>query len=198
MKCGKCDYKTGTEIPDTSSVAEKLQLLTFHREDSHPPPPQNVVGSPPSEDTRRKAKFPQPEIDQGQPLEVWETFLTQCEEFKRQVHIPTDKVPGQLVSCGSKELQTSLHRITGGTLYSKTEKELLAEMKKLVVRYQNPAVFVEEFLTIKQEGEESIRHYLSRLKGISNRCEFFVNCTCCAQGDITCCDAKVSYADNIT
>ena len=36
-------------------------------------------------------------------------------------------------------------QIMGGTLYSKTEKELLAEMKKLVVRYQNPAVYVEEF-----------------------------------------------------
>ena len=74
----------------------------------------------------------------------------------------------------------------------------MAEMKKLVVRYQNPAVYVEEFLTIKQEGEESIRHYLSRLKGISNRCEFFVTCTCCTKGDRECCDAKVSYADNIT
>ena len=126
----------------------------------HPPPVQNVAGSQLAEDTRRKAKFPQPEIDQGQPLEVWETFLTQWEEYKRQVHVSTDKVQGQLVSCGSKELQTSLHRITGGTLYSKTEKELLAEMKKRVVRYQNPAVYVEEFLRIKQEGEESIRHYL--------------------------------------
>ena len=164
-------------------MAEKQQQLKFHREDSHPPPAQNVVGSPPPEDMRRKAKFPQPEIDQGQPLEVWETFLTQWEEYKKQMQVSIDKVPGQLVSCGSKELITSLHRITGGTLYSKTEADLLAEMKKLVVRYQNPAVYVEEFLTIKQEGEESIRHYLSRLKGISNRCEFFVNCTCCTKGD---------------
>ena len=124
-----CQFATKEYEP---SVA--VELLRLHREDKHP----RAVGGQAMEDTRRKAKFPQPEIDQGQPLEVWETFLTQWEEYKRQVHVSTDKVQGQLVSCGSKELQTSLHRITGGTLYSKTEKELLAEMKKLVVRYQNP------------------------------------------------------------
>ena len=74
----------------------------------------------------------------------------------------------------------------------------MGEMKKLVVKYQNPAVYVEEFLTTKQEGGESVRHYLSRLKGVSNRCEFVVTCTCCKKENKTCCDAKVSYADNIT
>merc|ERR1711888_16076 len=52
-------------------------------------------------------------------------------------------------------------------------------MKKLLVTYQNPAVYVEEFLTTKQEGGESVRHYLSRLKGVRNRCKFFVTCMCC-------------------
>ena len=145
MKCDTCEYDTDTQIPAGSTVAEKLQLYGLHVSINHT---QAMVG-PTAEDSRRKAKFPQPEIDQGQPLEVWETFLTQWEEYKRQVHVSTDKVQGQLVSCGSKELHTSLHRIMGGTLYSKTEKELLAEMKKLVVRYQKPAVFVEELLTIK-------------------------------------------------
>ena len=36
MKCGKCEYTTGTMIPDTSSVAEKQQLMLFHLEDIHP------------------------------------------------------------------------------------------------------------------------------------------------------------------
>ena len=35
MKCGKCEYKTGTEIPDTSSVAEKQTQLRFHVEFEH-------------------------------------------------------------------------------------------------------------------------------------------------------------------
>ena len=44
MKCGKCEYKTETEIPDTSSVTEKQAQLRFHVEFNHPPPAQNVVG----------------------------------------------------------------------------------------------------------------------------------------------------------
>ena len=39
---------------------------------------------------------------------------------------------------------------------------------------------------------------MSRLKGVSNRCGFDVMCVCCKKEDKTCCDAKVSYADNIT
>ena len=67
----------------------------------------------------------------------------QWAEYKKQMQVSDDNVAGQLLSCGSKELQTSLQRITGGTLYQKTEADLLDEMKKLVVRYQNPAVYVE-------------------------------------------------------
>ena len=45
-------------------------------------------------------------------------------------------------------------------------------MKKPVVRYQNPAVYVEDVLLINEEGDENIRHYLLRLKGVSNMCKF--------------------------
>ena len=71
-------------------------------------------------------------------------------------------------------------------------------MNNLVVRYQNPAVYVEEFLSMKQEGDENVRQYLSRLKGVSNRCGFSVTCTCCKDGDKKCCITKVSYANKIT
>ena len=49
-----------------------VELFKAHREDKHP----RAAGGSATEDSRRKVKFPQPEIDQGQPLEVWETFLT--------------------------------------------------------------------------------------------------------------------------
>merc|ERR1711895_254984 len=119
-------------------------------------------------------------------------------EYKRQMRVETGDVPGQLISCGSNELQTSLTRVLGKSLYKETEGVLLHEMKKLVVKFQNPAVYVEEFLTTKQEVGESVRHFMSRLKGVSNRCGFDVTCVCCKKDNKTCCDAKVSYADNIT
>ena len=198
MKCGKCEYKTETEIPDTSSVAEKQQQLMFHREDTHPPTAQNVVKSPPIEDGRNKVKFPKPEVDQVQSLEEWETFLIRWKEYKKQMKVDTNNVSGQLMSCTSNELEVNLTRILGKDLYNESEMVLLNEMKKIVVKHQNPAVYVEEFLTTKQEAGEGVRHYYSRLKGISSRCEFVVTCTCCKKENRTCCDAKVSYADNIT
>ena len=57
---------------------------------------------------------------------------------------------------------------------------------------------MEEFLSTRQEGEEGVRHSLSRLQSISNRCEFTVTCVCCKDSAEECCGAKVSYADEIT
>merc|ERR1712105_340201 len=78
--------------------------------------------------------------------------------------VDTGTVSGQLISCTSNELETSLMRILGKDLYNEAEVVLLCELKKLVVKFQNPAVHVEEFLTTKQEGGESVRHFMSRLK----------------------------------
>ena len=121
MKCGKCEYKTETEIPDTSSVTEKQQQLKFHLEFTHPPIAQNVGQSPPTEDNRNKVKFPKPEVDQVQSLEEWETFLTRWKEYKKQMKVDTSNVSGQLISCTSNELETSLTRILGKDLYNKAE-----------------------------------------------------------------------------
>ena len=57
-----CQYATKEYEP-----AVAVELLKFHREDKHP----RAVGGSATEDSRRKVKFRQPEIDQGQPLEVW-------------------------------------------------------------------------------------------------------------------------------
>ena len=74
--------------------------------------------------------------------EALETFLKRWAEYKKQMQVSTTNVAGQLISCRSDELQTSLQRIVGRELYNKTKVELLGEMKKLVVKYQNPAVYV--------------------------------------------------------
>ena len=46
---------------------------------------------------------------------------------------------------------------------------MLEQMKGLAVRYQNPAVHVQEFLGMSQQSDEGVRHYLSRLKGVAAR-----------------------------
>ena len=80
-----------------------MELLKLHREDKHP----RAVGGSTTEDSHRKVKFPQPGIDQGQPLEVWETFLTQWAEYKKQMHVSLDNVAGQLISVEVRSSRTA-------------------------------------------------------------------------------------------
>ena len=68
---------------------------------------------------------------------------------------------------------------------------LLKLIKQLAVRYQNPAVHVQEFLGLSQQQDEGVRHYLTRLRGTASRCNFVE--TCSAPD----CDNEVSYADSI-
>ena len=49
---------------------------------------------------------------------------------------------GILYACCSEEMRTAVSRLTGGTQFSKSEKDLLDVMRSLAVRYQNPAVHV--------------------------------------------------------
>ena len=157
-----CQYATMELEP-----AVAVELLKVHLQSVHQ---THATGGSTAEDSRNKVKFPKPAVDQVQLLEEWETLLTRWAEYKKQMKVDTGNVSGQLISCTSNELETSLRRILGQDLYNEAEVVLLREMKQLVVKFQNPAVYVEEFLTIKQEGGESVRHFLSRLKGVSNRC----------------------------
>ena len=113
------------------------------------------------------------------------------------MRVQPDDLAGQLIACASQELQTSLEKLTVRK-FLRRQTYLIEERKKLVVKYQNPAVYEEEFLNLKQEDGESVRHYLARLKGVLNRCEFSIICKCCKDKGAECCSYKVSYADNIT
>ena len=62
-------------------------------------------------------------------------------------------------------------------------------LKHLAVEFQNPDVYVQEFLDIKQTPDEGIRHFLSRLKGVALHRDFASDCVC---------QKKVSYADSLT
>ena len=159
LKCvvDGCQFATQELEP-----AVAVELIKLHDKNSHT---QNTGGST-AGDSRNKVKFKQPKIDQAQSLEEWETFLTRWKEYKKQMMVGSGNASGQLIQCTSDELETSLRRVLGRDPYEETEAVLLVEIKNLVVKFQNPAVYVEEFLTTKQEVGESVRHFMSRLKGV--------------------------------
>ena len=107
-----CQYATRELEP-----AVAVELLKVHLQSVHQ---THATGGSTAEVSRNKVKFKQPEIDQAQSLEEWETFLTRWKEYKKQMKVDTGNVSGQLISCASNELETSLRRVLGQNLYDET------------------------------------------------------------------------------
>ena len=138
---------------------------------------------------KKPEKFPRPIIDQDSTLETWNEFLSSWEEYKDEYQLSGPGLTRQLYACCSTDLKTSLSRTSGGTHFTLTEDRMLDIIKQLAVKFQNPAVNVQEFLGMFQQADEGVRHYLSRLRGVASRCNFEVTCTC---------GTTVSYSDQVT
>ena len=110
-------------------------------------------------------------------------------QYKEEYSLAGPALIRQLYACCSDELKQGLSRSTGGGQFSLTESNLLKLMRQLAVRYQNPAVHVQEFLSMSQQQEEPVRHYLTRLRGTAARCNFMEKCATC--------NKDVSYADSV-
>ena len=160
-----------------------LQLLTLHNQHHN----QNAAGNQ-SPTSKKPPKYPRPEIGLEETPERWEAFVAAWGQSKLEYDLREDAAARQLYLCCSTDLSTSINRVTGGRQHSLNEATLLARMKELVVPFQNPAVYVHEFLAMMQQPDEGVRHYLSRLKGVASRCEFTTLCTC---------NEEVSYSDHI-
>ena len=140
---------------------------------------------------KKPEKFPRPEIKLDSSVEDWSEFEVEWEQYKEEYALAGNALIRQLYACCSDELKQSLSRSTGGRQFVQTEESLLKLIKQLAVRYQNPAVHVQQFLSLTQQQDEAVRHYLTRLRGTASRCNFVESCT--APG----CDSEVSYADSI-
>ena len=68
---------------------------------------------------------------------------------------------------------------------------MLGNMQQLAVKFQNPAVNVQEFLGMYQQVDEGVRHYPSRLRGVASRCQFEVTCT--RGGSVSCGDQVIRF-----
>ena len=138
--------------------------------------------------TMKPEKFPRPTIGLDEPVEKWHDFCSSWNQYKEEYALEGKKLTRQLVACCSPELATSLSRVTGGKHFDLTEQLLLTDMKNLVVRFENPAVYVQNFLAMFQQPDEGVRHFLSRLRGTATHCDFTVRCSC---------SLDVCYADNV-
>ena len=114
--------------------AVAVELLKLHDKNNH----TQATGGSTAGDSRNRVKFKQPEIDQSQSLEEWETFLTRWEEYKKQMKVDTGSVSGQLISCASNELETSLRRVLGQDFYNEQDLEFLTSWRVTMARNSEP------------------------------------------------------------
>ena len=192
MKCQhrSCPFDTDGVIDAKSTVREKLDMMSFHVQAEHTPEPaQPAPIAQAASGGKKPEKFPRPSVGVDETSEKWEDFQASWAQYKDEYSLQGQGLTRQLVACCSGELATSLSRVTGGKHFTLDETTLLLRMKELAVQYQNPAVYVQEFLAMAQQPDEGVRHYLSRLKGVATHCNFSTSCTC---------NETVSYANHLT
>ena len=176
---GECTYKT-----PKLEATDALKLLEMHERTAH-----SGTSSQSSVSGRKPEKFPRPTISIDESTERWDDFKSAWEQYKLEYNLEGTRLTRQLYACCSTELATGLSRLTSGKHFSLNETDMLEKMKELSVQFQNPAVYVQNFLNVSQEQDENVRHYLSRLKGIAAHCNFQTKCSC---------GLSVSYAESIT
>ena len=175
-----CDYVT----PELQYEQAREQL-ELHMKYGHPA--AAAAGTP--GENKKPEKFPRPVLELDTTEENYAEFAATWKQYKEEFSLTDKALIRQLIACCSTELRTSISRLTGGNQYELNEVELLRHMKQLAVRHQNPAVHVQQFLSLSQQSEEGVRSFLTRLQGVACRCSFTVKCEDC--------NKDVSYQDNV-
>ena len=92
------------------------------------------------------------------------------------------------MACLGREVYDVLFSAYGGTISDQNEKTLKENIMRLVVRKKNRMLAVMEMLALKQESDESIVNFLSRVKAKARQCELNIACSC---------GQRCDYTDNI-
>ena len=159
------------------------------QQDGHMQYAHTLATNSAGEGAKKPEKFPRPEVRMDSSAEDWAEFEVTWGQYKEEYSLAGPALIRQLYACCADELKQGLSRSTGGGQFSLTESNLLKLMRQLAVRYQNPAVHVQEFLSMSQQQDEPVRQYLTRLKGTAARCNFMEKCVTCHK--------DVSYADSV-
>ena len=136
-------------------------------------------------------KMATPKLEMGTGPDDFALWIEKWQVYKRTTGITElQDIRDQLTICCSEELYRDLHRSLGSSLQTKTEAELIKEMKKLAVPHHSNLVNIVNLRSITQERDERIRSYVARIRGQASICELTVPCTRVG------CDERVSYADH--
>ena len=164
-----------------------MQMLVMHKDLSHSQPVQTVEAG---NQKRRAEKVNRPTIKMGSSEDDFIFFKCLFESYKRSCQLTDDtEIRDQLLACCETDLRRDLHRYLGTGVDTKSEVEVLAEIKKIAVITRSNLVNVVSLMSAAQEHGETCRSYLARIRGLANVCKLSVTCTAAS------CDEQVSYSD---
>ena len=164
-----CDYKT-TE--HEASIA--IELLKLHVGQVH------GTSSKPEKPKRPCLQMPATVIETID----WEAFKDQFANYKVLAGI-TGTAVNHLIECLSDSVYTTLFNSFGAAIREQTETQLLANIEHLVVRKRNRMASILEFTSMKQESDQRILSFASKLKSLGRHCAFRTDCSCGKQVDFT-------------
>ena len=168
-----CDYETELMIAATG-----IEYLKLHSSEVH-----GLASKP------EKPKKPSLEMS-GSCVDAlqWEAFVHKFTTYKQLAGLTGDAA-SHLLDCLSKEVYEVIFSTYGAEVSTQAEGELLNNIKRLIVRKKNKLVTVMEMIGLKQESDESILNFISRLKAKARQCSLHMNCSC---------GESVDYTDQIT
>ena len=119
-----------------------------------------------------------PCITSSGTTEDWGYFLSRWEDYVEATKVTGVNKTIQLLECCDEHLRRDLTRNAGGTLKGRPIAEILASMKALAVREENPTIARVTLHGMSQDREESVRAFGARLRGQASVCQYRKACTC--------------------
>ena len=175
-----CDYQT----PDSSEESTLNQHLFAHMQIKH----GFVQGSQQNLPTDKTEKLKKPCINMGCSLEDWSFFTSEWHDYKELSKPAESNISRILIQCCETDLRRHLHR-SYGNLGEKPEVDVLAIIKKHAVQIENIIVSRVSLLEMKQDRDEPVRNFVSRLKGQASICNYTIkfkpDCGCDKEYDVS-------------
>ena len=167
-----CTYSTSSQIPDESSVTDKVALLKIHTDVAH-----KVTASAPQQQS--KAKLDPPKLGSGTSQEQWQHFLRNWEMYKKGMQISDTAASPYLFNCLDKDLQDDVLRARPEQNISEISVDDLKDaIKELAVKTESVLVHRIKLGDMVQTAGVGVRNFLATLKGQAKLCEFGVKCSC--------------------
>ena len=173
-----CDFETAQ-----GTMAQMLELLTLHTNAVH------LVNQPigAAQPVSKIEKLPRPVFTLNMTESAWQYTEIDWDSYISQTPLQDNAKLLQLRAACDESLRQRVCDAGGWLL--KTVPELLAKMKELAVIKVHRSRHLANLYNIKQQSDESVRAFVSRLTGTADCCGMTVKCSDCQR--------DVSYRDEV-